>query len=93
MSDKIRAYLIIEGRVQGVGFRYFTRDAARKNKIYGWVRNCFDGTVEAVFEGDKIDVEKTVAECYKGPYGSIVTNIKLQWQPYRDEFSGFSIKH
>ncbi|MBF0563607.1 MAG: acylphosphatase [Nitrospirae bacterium] len=86
-----RAHVVIDGRVQGVGFRYFTRDVARRQKLHGWVKNRSDGCVEAVLEGSKRDVSIAVASCYKGPPGSLVTNVKLDWELYTGEFQTFAI--
>lgn len=90
-EELARAHVVIEGRVQGVGFRYFTRDIARQQKVRGWVKNRSDGCVEAVLEGSKRDVSIAVASCYKGPPGSLVMSVKLEWEPYTGEFQTFAI--
>lgn len=56
MSHK-RIHVVIEGRVQGVGYRLFVRDIAVQFRVSGWVRNRPDGTVEAVLEGEETSVE------------------------------------
>ncbi len=48
---KARAHVLISGRVQGVSFRYYTMEEARRRSLTGWVRNLWDGRVEAVFRG------------------------------------------
>ena len=58
MTDTRRVHVIIEGRVQGVFFRAYTRDEAAKLGLSGWVRNRPDGSVEALIEGEKTAVEK-----------------------------------
>ncbi len=88
-----RAHLYIEGLVQGVFYRAFTRDVAARLGLKGWVRNLPDGRVEAVFEGEKADIEKVIAECYKGPPAAKVTNIDITWEPYKAEFNGFDIRY
>jgi len=50
---KARAHLLISGRVQGVAFRYYTINNAQNLKIKGWIRNCWDGKVEIVMEGEE----------------------------------------
>lgn len=65
----------IEGRVQGVGFRYFTSRTARRLALSGWVRNCFDGTVEAQAYGSEADLDAFEAELQKGPSFSRVTSV------------------
>ncbi|MBF0539446.1 MAG: acylphosphatase [Nitrospirae bacterium] len=92
MDEKRKAHLRIEGRVQGVGFRYFVRDIAMRHRINGWVRNLYDGTVEAVFEGDGKDVSIAVAHCYQGPPGSHVTDVDVTWMEYSGDFTGFGIR-
>ena len=53
METKTRIHVIVRGRVQGVYFRLETQRAAENQGVFGWVKNRADGTVEAVFEGDK----------------------------------------
>lgn len=93
MTEFARAHLIISGRVQGVFFRMETHKTAGKYGVSGWVKNKRDGKVEAVFEGDKVLVEKVVEWCRQGPPFSMVDNVKLEWEPYTGEFSGFSIRY
>ena len=90
--DKIRVHLYISGRVQGVGYRYSTYNLAQKLGIFGWVKNTYDGKVEAVFEGDSKLVEEMVNWCYKGPSMATVTNIEIHKEPYAAEFQNFSIR-
>mgnify|MGYP001430928896 FL=1 len=67
--------VVIEGRVQGVGFRYWvTREAERLN-LDGWVRNRRGGAVEAVFSGDEDAVRAMVSRCHAGPPVALVTRI------------------
>lgn len=58
---------VIAGRVQGVGFRWFTRDAAMREGLHGWVRNLADGAVEVVIEGDAAAVDRLEAAVRRGP--------------------------
>lgn len=74
MSDVIR-HVVIHGVVQGVGFRYWTEDAARHHGVSGWVRNRRDGTVEAVFAGSASAVAAMIADCRQGPSSARVTRI------------------
>ena len=57
---KIRAHAIIKGIVQGVCFRAYTQQEARRLEVAGWVKNLYDGSVEAVFEGDRTAVEAVI---------------------------------
>lgn len=69
-------HLVIAGRVQGVGFRQWMADAARRLRVAGWVRNRFDGTVEAVVAGDADAVEELVRACRRGPLLAQVISIQ-----------------
>ena len=66
MTGNKRLHIIVEGRVQGVYFRAFTRDQAVKLDLTGWVRNRPDGSVEALVEGDKASVEQMEQWFYQG---------------------------
>jgi acylphosphatase len=59
--------VVVTGRVQGVFFREWTRRTAERRAVAGWVRNCDDGTVEAVFEGDQASVASMVESVALGP--------------------------
>lgn len=93
MANEARVNLLIRGLVQGVFFRAYVRQTAIETNVTGWVRNLFDGRVEAVFEGNKRDVEKAVAMCFKGPSASHVEGIDIKWEKYKGEFSCFSIRY
>jgi len=73
---EIAVRLVIEGRVQGVGFRYWTVEQAKEFKLTGWVRNRRDGTVEALVSGDEVAVKAMIAACAKGPLGARVAAVK-----------------
>lgn len=88
---KIRAHVLIRGRVQGVFFRSKTRSMAIKYDVKGWIRNLSDGRVEGVFEGDEDDVLKLVEFCEKGPPGAVVTHIEVKREIYSDVFTNFKI--
>ena len=91
--EKVRAHVFVEGVVQGVFFRANTREEAGLLGLTGWVRNCWDGRVEAIFEGEREKVEKVILWCKKGPPGALVKNVEVNWEPASDEFDGFSIKY
>jgi acylphosphatase len=88
---KIRAHVLIKGLVQGVGFRNFVRRSALKLNLSGWVRNIKDG-VEAVFEGEKEDVEKMILICREGSPFSKVESVDVLLNEYKGEFKGFEIR-
>lgn len=91
--EEVRAHLLISGRVQGVFYRAFTRDLALSLGLKGWVRNLYDGRVEAVFEGKKELIEKAIKECYTGPPGARVTNIEVKWEAFIGDLKGFAIRY
>ena len=93
MEDKIRAHAIISGRVQGVFFRMETMRAAQRFGVFGWVRNLRDGSVEAVFEGRKSQVDAVLDWCKQGPANAQVTGVDVELQAYSGdgEFDGFKI--
>ena len=91
-EKKVRAYLSISGRVQGVAFRYYTQDIAQSLEIKGWVRNCWDGKVEIVMEGEEEKVEQLINWCYRGPRSAIVEKIDIEWEKYKGEFNSFGIR-
>jgi acylphosphatase len=72
----IRRRLIVRGRVQGVAFRYATRERARTLGVDGWVRNLPDGAVEAVLEGEPHRVEALMAFCRVGPPAARVDRVE-----------------
>jgi len=90
---KVRAHVLVSGRVQGVFFRSETEDEANRRNVAGWVRNTSDGKVEAVFEGEKEDVEKLIDFCRRGPRGARVTKVDIQWGDYTGEFKDFKIRY
>ena len=90
--EKIRAHLIISGRVQGVYFRYSTQEAALRLGLTGWVRNLPNRDVEAVIEGEPDTVEKMVAWCHQGPPASRVDNVSDERSPATGEFARFDIR-
>ncbi len=84
---------MVSGRVQGVFFRNETQAMAYRFNITGWVRNLPDGRVEAVFEGEKPDVDALVEFCRTGPPGAIVTKVDVTWENPTGEFKSFSIRY
>jgi acylphosphatase len=90
---KVQAHLFIEGRVQGVFYRAFARNLASKLGLNGWVRNLYDGRVEALFEGSRDLIEQAIQECRKGPAGSSVRNIDVLWEESQGEYKGFEVRY
>lgn len=75
MSEDKIVRIIVTGRVQGVGFRYFVGQEAMKLGVHGWVRNRRDGSVEAVAAGSTETVGRMIEACRKGPMGSRVDTV------------------
>jgi acylphosphatase len=71
-----RRYLV-EGHVQGVGYRYFAVRLARDLGLTGWVRNLADGRVEALGQGGEAELERFETGLQRGPAGSSVTNVQV----------------
>jgi acylphosphatase len=88
-----RIHVWIRGRVQGVFFRAYTRDAAIEEGISGFVRNLPDGSVEAVFEGEKGGVDRMVEWCHRGSPLSRVDRVDLREEAYKGEYDGFDISY
>ena len=88
----VRAHILVNGRVQGVFFRVETRSEAMKKNVAGWIRNTSKGRVEAIFEGERGDVEKLIDFCKRGPLAARVTKIEVQWEEYTREFKDFKIR-
>ena len=91
--EMARAHLFIDGRVQGVFFRAFTREIAHNLALSGWVKNLRDGRVEVVLEGEKKVIQQAIQKYYAGPPGAKVSNIDIQWEQYTGEENGFSIRY
>jgi acylphosphatase len=89
--DHIRLHAIVDGRVQGVGFRYFVLETATVLKITGWVRNTSDGQVEVTAEGERKALERLLDALRHGPRSAYVIQVSQDWQPASDEFDRFDV--
>lgn len=89
--ERVRAHVLVEGRVQGVFFRAYTQEEARRRHVTGWVRNRHDGSVEAVFEGNRPEVEALVHWCRTGPPSARVEKVEATFEACTGEFTAFSI--
>ena len=74
----MKKHIVISGKVQGVGFRYWLYEAAMQRNIDGWVKNKISGEVEALLIGNDTDVNYLIQLCEKGPPSSEVTKVKVQ---------------
>jgi acylphosphatase len=73
----VTKHLLITGRVQGVGFRFYMQRKARELGLTGWVRNCRDGSVEAAIQGDSGAVETMIAWARRGPPSAVVADARV----------------
>ncbi len=89
--SEIRKRVFVSGLVQGVAFRAYTQQAAKRAGVTGHVRNLPDGRVEAVFEGEPSRVESMVDWCRQGPPSSRVENVEVQDEPATGEFRDFEV--
>lgn len=89
----VRAHVIIEGRVQGVFFRHHTQEMAVNLGVKGWVKNRQDGSVEAVFEGAKDNVDQVIQWCRQGPSQARVTRVHQILEDYKGESEGFYVSY
>lgn len=93
MANEARARAVISGRVQGVFFRLETKQAAQRYGVFGWVKNQMDGTVAAVFEGPKENVNSVLEWCKQGPPHANVEHVKVEREDYKGEFDRFEITY
>lgn len=87
----IRYHLLIQGRVQGVGYRVSAQTAAQKIGLTGWVRNLSNGNVELIAEGEQLQLKQLLDWAWQGPRFSRVTDISVSEQPATHEFADFDI--
>ena len=80
----MKKHIVITGKVQGVGYRYWLYKKAIERNVVGWVRNKVSGEVEALLVGNDVDINNLIQMCKKGSPLSKVTKIKVQ--NYQEEF-------
>jgi len=91
-DTRLRLHALVEGIVQGVGFRYFVQDQAVHLGLKGWVRNRWDGSVEVMVEGSRADLDKLLNALYRGPRAAQVKGVRTEWSPETGEFRGFQVR-
>ncbi len=82
----------IRGRVQGIGFRYFAFEEARRLGLVGYVRNTRDGGVRTYAEGPRGSLEQFLRALERGPQGSRVQDVRVSWGSSTGSYSAFSIE-
>lgn len=90
LPKQTRAHAFISGKVQGVGYRYSTMNAAKKLGVNGWVRNLADSRVEAVFEGTQEMVEEIIRWCHQGSDAAVVNDVQVGYSQ-AEGLQGFEI--
>jgi len=94
MSDsKKRAEIIVNGLVQGVGFRYFVIRNAQQLGLKGYVKNLYDGSVLTVVEGETGFIEELFKKIKIGPRSAHIINSKIEWCEFKNEFSTFEVEY
>jgi len=91
-NEQTRLHAIVEGHVQGVGFRAYVERNAWQLGVSGWVRNRWDGTVEVTAEAERATLDQLLSALHRGPSASRVTQVKTHWLPATGEFSRFSVR-
>ena len=87
-----RLHAIIEGRVQGVGFRYFVITLAGQKALTGWVSNRLDGSVEVIAEGNQEALNSLLKALRQGPRSARVSAVNYEWSEANGEFQGFNVR-
>ena len=88
-QKRLRA--VVQGRVQGVGFRYFVLDRAQGLQLVGECRNLRNGDVEVIAEGEQGALEALLVALKQGPRMAHIENVHAVWSPATGEFTGFRI--
>ncbi len=91
--DEKRAEILVNGLVQGVGFRYFVYREAERLGLKGYVKNLYSGEVLTVVEGDKALIEDLFKIIKVGPSHASVRNARIDWDGTKNEFTNFEIRH
>lgn len=92
-SEFVRAEIVVNGLVQGVGFRYFVYSKAENLGLKGYVKNLYTGEVYIVVEGEKFLIEDLFKRVKVGPLSAHVRNASINWTEPTNEFTRFEIRH
>jgi acylphosphatase len=87
-----RVHIVVEGLVQGVGFRWFVSRRAQALGLSGFVKNLYNGNVELEAEGDRSLLEELIREVKVGPRSAHVSDLRLEWIEPRHDDPGFRIQ-
>jgi acylphosphatase len=92
LSVLVARRYVLSGRVQGVGFRFFTEEAARVEGLSGWVSNRHDGKVEVHAEGDRAALLRFEARLRRGPAGARIDDVQVDEEPPSGRAAGFFVR-
>ena len=93
MNQPACARVLIAGRVQGVGFRYFVTSKAEAFNIKGYVRNLDTGAVEIEVEGEKQEIHSFLKEVRQGPLHAQIYEFQVEWKPHKQQYDHFYVKY
>ena len=93
MSELKRAKIIVNGLVQGVGYRYFVIRHADNLNLKGYTQNLFTGEVLTEVEGDESLIQELIKQLKIGPMKSHIVNCSVDWSEYKDEFKRFEVRY
>jgi Acylphosphatases len=85
------AHILVSGRVQGVGFRFYAEHHAHQVGVRGWAKNHLNGEVEMEVEGTKSAIEEFITLMQQGPRFAAVSRVKVDWREYKHRFDKFEI--
>ncbi len=88
-NQRVRLY--VKGKVQGVFFRQALKVMAKKNNVYGWVKNLEDGRVESILEGEDVNVSSIVEWVHAGPANARVEDVEIKNEKFTGEFTKFDV--
>jgi acylphosphatase len=92
MSGQKQLTAIVHGYVQGVSFRYYTRRAANRLGLTGWVANLRNGNVKVVVEGEEAILQEFLAFLHEGSPAARVERVEEAWAGAEDAFQNFSVR-
>ena len=90
-SDEVQVRVWVSGRVQGVAFRAYTREEARRLGVNGWVKNLPDGRVQILAQGPRADLERLTTWCHQGSPFAAVKSVDVEWEPLGERCRGFDV--
>jgi acylphosphatase len=93
MSELKRAKIIVNGLVQGVGYRYFVIRHADNLNLKGYTQNLFTGEVLTEVEGDESLIQELIKQLKIGPMKSHIVNCSVDWSEYKNEFKKFEVRY